>query len=176
MTDLKTVVYCAQQGVAGPIKIGVTAQKIALRIHALQTGNPEKIRVLATISGSRALEQRLHVRFRHCRKMHGEWFDPCADLLSFVDGIIAASAQALGIPERFPTDEQVAFLAELQEELTQHGFEGPSFNPDVDGPRDDGTVWLNSDRSRGTLREATLACFEKFLSIAEERIPDGPPN
>ena len=57
----------------GPIKIGWTQQNITSRLAALQNGNPEPLKVLATINGGHALESSYHSRFA-CLRYTGEWF------------------------------------------------------------------------------------------------------
>lgn len=68
-------VYFIQQGYYGPIKIGRSVDVIA-RLHSLQTGCAEHLRILGvSILGGAALERRLHEMFAADR-MSGEWFKP----------------------------------------------------------------------------------------------------
>ena len=57
----------------GYVKIGFTERELWRRLAALQTGNPEKIYLIACISGDRDREASLHDLFRSYRS-HGEWF------------------------------------------------------------------------------------------------------
>jgi hypothetical protein len=68
------VVYVLQAGAWGPVKIGSsTTRGLRSRISSIQTGNPERVKLLRTYIGGRELERKLHERFRDCR-MAGEWF------------------------------------------------------------------------------------------------------
>ena len=67
-----TKVYFIQQSDGGPIKIG-TAKDPEQRLAALQTGNPQELRLLGSVLGSRAVELGLHELFRAYR-LNGEWF------------------------------------------------------------------------------------------------------
>lgn len=64
------VYFVADSGDA--VKIGVT-NKIARRLHGLQSGNPRQLEVLAMFPGSEAVEAYYHGRFRE-HHIHGEWF------------------------------------------------------------------------------------------------------
>lgn len=77
-----SVVYFAQCGVGGPIKIGRTCD-IARRLAELQTASPHPLTLLAATRGATRLERIFHEEFRHAR-IHGEWFKPSADLLAFI--------------------------------------------------------------------------------------------
>lgn len=75
-------VYFVQCGVVGPIKIG-SAGDVTRRVAALQTGTPERLRVIARAPGVGVEgERELHRRFAH-RRIRGEWFRPSPDLLNF---------------------------------------------------------------------------------------------
>jgi hypothetical protein len=55
------------------VKIGVTARGMDVRLSALATGSPHELRVLATIAGDAAVEQKVHAWLaRH--RIRGEWF------------------------------------------------------------------------------------------------------
>ncbi len=85
------IIYFVRSGPpGGPIKIGVTVDLLK-RIKLLQTGNPEKLVLLRAITGDALLERELHARFKHIR-IHGEWFKPTDELLSFIDQISDAWA------------------------------------------------------------------------------------
>ena len=78
-------IYFIQSGDGGPIKIGWTGG-LGLRLWALQVGNPEQLRVLASYAAGRDEELRLHDRFRHLH-IRGEWHHPGLDLLAFISTI-----------------------------------------------------------------------------------------
>jgi len=77
-------VYFIQSGDSGPIKIGV-AYNVKQRIAGLQTANPNKLNLLATIKNKNALkvESDLHEKFKEHR-LQGEWFKPVTSLLSYI--------------------------------------------------------------------------------------------
>lgn len=57
---------------ADKIKIGVAFDPLK-RLRGLQTGNPEKLELIATFRGGLALEGEIHAKYaRH--RVHGEWF------------------------------------------------------------------------------------------------------
>jgi len=75
------VTYFVQAETGGPIKIG-KATTIANRLSTLQTGCPEKLLCLGTISGD--VEKELHARFA-THRLHGEWFAPAPVLLEYIE-------------------------------------------------------------------------------------------
>lgn len=77
------VIYFAQHEGGGPIKIGFTRSGVRLRLAALQTGNPEPLRVLAVVDGTARQERALHDMFAASRR-NGEWFEPTEGLLAFI--------------------------------------------------------------------------------------------
>lgn len=78
-------VYFIQAVDGGLIKIGV-AQDPESRLLEFQVGCPVELRIVALTEGGRELEKRLHQRFQGYRK-HGEWFEPCEELLSLIAAI-----------------------------------------------------------------------------------------
>lgn len=75
--------YFVQSGVSGPIKIGLAVDVLS-RVRLLQSGNPESLVILATLSNAtERLEWQMHDQFRQdC--LRGEWFDPSDQLLQFI--------------------------------------------------------------------------------------------
>lgn len=69
-----SLVYFIQSGANGPIKIG-TALNVTKRMAMLQTGNPEQLMLLSTVSGGRDLESALHFHLAS-ERVRGEWFKP----------------------------------------------------------------------------------------------------
>ncbi len=65
-------VYFVRSGFVGDVKIG-TAIDVAKRIRGMQTGHPQKLRILRVVEGGRAEEAALHQRFAEFRT-GGEWF------------------------------------------------------------------------------------------------------
>jgi hypothetical protein len=80
-------VYFLRSGETGPIKIGYTGTTPNARLSALQTGNPEPLRLIGAVPGTMADESRLHDRFSGAR-IQGEWFRPVPELLAFIEGAL----------------------------------------------------------------------------------------
>lgn len=91
-------VYFAAAG--DRIKIG-WSRKVASRIAQLQTGNPEPVRLLATMPGGVSKERELHRRFAHAR-LAGEWFTATPDLEEFVSALSAGHPTATTTTRRTP--------------------------------------------------------------------------
>jgi len=82
------LVYFARPiGMAGPIKIGVSANPEE-RIKPLLSWSPFPLEVVVMVKGGMELEQRLHKCFADCHS-HGEWFFPVKRLVEAVDRIAA---------------------------------------------------------------------------------------
>lgn len=78
------VIYFAQAGDAGNIKIGFTeSDDVTTRLATLQTGCPAPIRLLKAIPGTLEDEKNLHRRFGSVR-VSGEWFKPIPELLAAI--------------------------------------------------------------------------------------------
>src|SRR5438445_5974418 len=56
----------------GPVKIGHSHNPNA-RLAALQSGNYEKLKIIASIDGGHSLEKALHEHF-NSKQLSGEWF------------------------------------------------------------------------------------------------------
>lgn len=78
------------QAATGQIKIGHSGYALS-RLECLQTGSPVRLRLLAVTPGSMVLEHELHRRFASAR-LHGEWFRPVPELLTFIKEIALAQA------------------------------------------------------------------------------------
>jgi hypothetical protein len=67
------------------IKIGFTAQSLALRLRELQTGSADELRLIATMPGDQEAEAQLHDRFLASKvRTRSEWFHPTPQLLAFI--------------------------------------------------------------------------------------------
>jgi hypothetical protein len=86
----KAVYFIRSMSPVGEIKIGYSNNPQG-RLQLLQTGNPYPLEVLATIPGEgRRKERELHERFATSR-LSGEWFEPTADLLAYIEEIKAVT-------------------------------------------------------------------------------------
>lgn len=78
-----SVYFVKPIGMSGPIKIGFAAD-FEVRFQSLQTGSPIPLEALRVIEGTQQTELALHRKFA-AHRLHGEWFEPCAELLAFID-------------------------------------------------------------------------------------------
>lgn len=76
-------VYFIKSEKTHEVKIGFTAGAIEKRMASLQTAHPCKLKLMAIIPGSMEHENSLHEKFDSIR-LHGEWFRPSPDLLTFI--------------------------------------------------------------------------------------------
>jgi hypothetical protein len=83
-------VYFIQAG-GGDIKIGFSDNP-AKRLAQLQTGQPQRLRLLATIPGDARREREIHARFARHRRQ-GEWFAPAPEILRFIADQITAGVR-----------------------------------------------------------------------------------
>ena len=67
------------------VKIGTSVNPIP-RLKSLQTGNPRKLEILATMIGGRDTEKSLHDQFSHLR-VSGEWFRPDAAMWKMIEDL-----------------------------------------------------------------------------------------
>lgn len=73
--DVRGIVYCLyEDGIRERVKVGFTAADVAKRVSDLQTGNPRRLRVLATAKGTIRDERRLHVQLGPWKVLN-EWYD-----------------------------------------------------------------------------------------------------
>lgn len=80
--DSTRYVYFIQGEATGLIKIG-KANDPGTRLKGLQTGSPDHLVLLGVIPCTKTRETELHEDFK-AFKVHGEWFKPSAELLSFI--------------------------------------------------------------------------------------------
>lgn len=71
--DSRGWAYAITAGPEFPVKIG-KAQNVNGRLSSLQTGSPQKLKVIWSAPGGHALESHLHDTFED-RRIRGEWFD-----------------------------------------------------------------------------------------------------
>jgi hypothetical protein len=82
-------VYFVQHGERGAIKIG-SAGNVGSRIAELQTGAPEKLRVLLTIRGGYVVEKMIQQHLGKHRT-RGEWFNPAQEVLELINSLSGRS-------------------------------------------------------------------------------------
>lgn len=120
---MRGLVYFAQAGDDGPIKIGFALRDVEARIRELQTANAEKLTVLRVIDAGVSYEKALHRRFA-VDKIRGEWFHPSEELLRFIAEVV-----------RYPGDpDWVGVGVELIEEgrVDVKGERNPDLSPLID--------------------------------------------
>jgi hypothetical protein len=67
-----------------PVKIGFTARDPSIRLSSLQTGSPDRLKIIHTIQGSVNGERELHRKFAKNRTS-GEWFSWSDEIACFID-------------------------------------------------------------------------------------------
>ncbi len=83
------IVYFIQDTVKTDVKIGFCLRRPEKRLAALQTGNPNPLRLVGHVAGSERHERRLHKLFAGCH-LHGEWFTSA--VLADVGEILACAS------------------------------------------------------------------------------------
>lgn len=73
------------------IKIGWTARGVRSRLRQLQTGNAQKLLLLADMPGDQRKERSLHGAFSHLRAQ-GEWFRDEGSLSDLITCLLAGGA------------------------------------------------------------------------------------
>ncbi len=89
-------VYFIRDEASSAVKIGWTANNVASRLSAIQTGNPNELTLLGVMDGDEATERDWHSRYVEDR-IRGEWFSESDDLLAEIN----LRAQPC-VPERHP--------------------------------------------------------------------------
>lgn len=103
------MIYFAQAGPDGPIKIGFSSNPLS-RLPALRTASHAEVRILAIIRGSEHDESNLHRQFNAYR-MRGEWFQPSQPLLDFIDNAQPIDLASLRLPRPTTTKKEKKFVA-----------------------------------------------------------------
>jgi hypothetical protein len=103
-------VYFAQAESGGPIKIG-SSHRLRERNQHLKSHSPIPIKIIAAVRGSRRHERGLHEYFADHRS-HGEWFNPCPELVEFIESLPPWQPEIdeLDLP-RFTHDQRDLFNA-----------------------------------------------------------------
>lgn len=92
-------VYFARAVDGGPIKIG-RASSPTMRLAQLQAMSPVPLEIIGLCRGGSLEENHLHRKFAKQRQ-HGEWFEPCEELLKLVEGLPKSEDE-----ENIPSFEQ----------------------------------------------------------------------
>lgn len=137
-------VYFMQQEVTLAVKIGYT-ERPQDRLRELNKGSPYAMRLLCTMPGTRAIERRLHAKFRKHR-LQGEWYAYCAEIEQEIKrietgrprGVVEkkgrwyyrptgqgerADRAAKGLPETIPLGKANTAEARLRWAELRHGYE-----------------------------------------------------
>lgn len=75
------------QSSEGPVKIGFSNSDPKLRLEYFQVGNPNELKLLGYIVGTRKQELNLHKQFEYLC-IRGEWFKPDLVLLSHIKTLL----------------------------------------------------------------------------------------
>lgn len=86
------LVYFIRRGATGPIKIGRSVVSAERRLRELQTGSPERLRLMHSFFADDAalVERALHRHFARLR-LCGEWFRPHPSLVKLVEQLSRTS-------------------------------------------------------------------------------------
>jgi Meiotically up-regulated gene 113 len=95
-------VYVIRIGDDGPCKIGSATDPVR-RLRHLQTGQPQRLRLLHVFRGGAEEEAALHRRFAAVR-ISGEWFQPLEEI---VEGRFGLEPVPMAIPEPVARGKQV---------------------------------------------------------------------
>lgn len=79
---LRSKIYFIQQGLSGPIKIGVSANP-SRRLVNLQVANPFPLKIIGMIPGTVVEEEKIQKLFEKFR-IQGEWFSPDEEIINFI--------------------------------------------------------------------------------------------
>ena len=74
--------------------------KLEARLASLQTGNPEKLEVLAVICGSLTMERAFHAVFAEHR-LQGEWFKRTPELMRLIGAVRLMGAEEAKVSAGF---------------------------------------------------------------------------
>lgn len=99
------------------VKIGFTSGNPEARLANMQTGSPERLRVLAYVQADKSLEGMLHEAFAPLR-LHGEWFALDGKLLALVAWLFH---QRQGESAHWPDEFQIAANRTLTEDDPPRG-------------------------------------------------------
>ncbi|HXN40293.1 MAG TPA: GIY-YIG nuclease family protein, partial [Myxococcaceae bacterium] len=82
----RIMLYLIRSGRRGALKIGYTADRSSfeVRLLALQIGNPEELKVIALVEGSKSDERSLHRRFESLC-IRSEWYRFSVEIRDWFD-------------------------------------------------------------------------------------------
>ena len=86
--------YFIQAGDCGQVKIGQTRGDVKKRLAALQTSNPERLTVRATLHADKDLEREIHEALK-AHRLAGEWFQPAERVVEAMRVAAGGSLSAL---------------------------------------------------------------------------------
>jgi len=85
------MIYFAQQGKSGPIKIGFTDNDVRTRLYQLRTSSPTQINLIGTIHGDKEKESSIHEYFKEFH-IKNEWFQPTTEIFNYIFARVAEIA------------------------------------------------------------------------------------
>jgi hypothetical protein len=107
------IVYFIRAEESKRVKIGFTSTDPSARLATLQTGSPERLRLVAAVPGSMELERNLHEMLSASR-IHGEWFRSTADVHALIVGVTISRPMTVEEMDALPRP-LVVTSAELEE-------------------------------------------------------------
>jgi hypothetical protein len=84
-------VYFIRAGDGGPVKIGWSAKAGGVRLNQMQVSNHERLNLIRLVETFRRGERWYHARYE-ARRVRGEWFSFCEDMLVAIPPSEAALA------------------------------------------------------------------------------------
>lgn len=109
-------------GQSGPIKIGSSNQP-AGRIASMSSWAPMELEMVFVVDGGLLLEKKVHFHLRQHR-LHGEWFAPDDEVLSFVDEVVSTRSIPRYVSEYKGPIPPSAFDMERYEDMAQKRRDG----------------------------------------------------
>lgn len=116
-------VYFIEATESRRIKIGFTAGAPVDRMKQLQTGQPERLRIVATVPGDKSDERELHRMFA-ASNITGEWFERNDMLVGLIRGIRLYQGREDELDrEKRRAEERAESAARDEERHRQHQHE-----------------------------------------------------
>lgn len=110
---MSSVVYFAQEGSDGAIKIGWSS-RIDRRLSNLSTGNSRSLSLLHSIPGGVSLEIHIH-ELLSADRIRGEWFNPSPAVLNLIEKVRSGGSAVFGAGFAEAPDLSLLFARDRQD-------------------------------------------------------------
>ncbi|ELE1962720.1 TPA: GIY-YIG nuclease family protein [Vibrio vulnificus] len=121
------IIYFLHGETTGLVKIGWTRRSLVRRVNQLQTGSPDRLRLLGFMRGSKACEKQLHIKFEPNHK-HLEWFELTDDISKFIEAECLLFGSGLLVLDRESTDSLTSPLSLIAKQLLDGELDKTEFN------------------------------------------------